>query len=83
MTMTTTTRKGKGVGAGWHLKEVLIDAPKLGKKWRFAANRWLDKGEADGKTEIDLEPSEMSYEEYNPCLSIQHLHRSLFFFLNL
>lgn len=58
---------GKGLGSGWHLKEVIIDAPKLGKKWRFPCNRWLDKSEDDGKIERELEPLEMSSEEYTPC----------------
>jgi hypothetical protein len=26
---------GRGPGAGWHLKEIIIDAPRLGKKWRL------------------------------------------------
>lgn len=57
---------GKNPGAGWHLKEVIIDAPKLGKRWKFPCNQWLDKNEEDGKIERDLEPSRMAYEEYNP-----------------
>ena len=58
---------GRGFGAGWHLKEVVIDAPKLGKKWRFPCGRWLDKNEDDGKTERELTPMDMSFEEYTPC----------------
>lgn len=58
---------GKGIGSGWHLKEVIIDAPKLGKKLRFPCNRWLDVNEADGKIECDLTPLEMSTEDYTPC----------------
>ncbi len=52
---------------GWHLKEVIIDAPKLGKKWRFPCDRWLDSAEDDGKTERELEPSNLASEEYTPC----------------
>lgn len=33
---------GKGLGSGWHLKEVIIDAPKLGKKLKFPCSRWLE-----------------------------------------
>ena len=58
---------GSGPGAGWHLKEVVIDAPKLGKRWHFPCGRWLDKSEDDGKIERDLTPSNMSMEEYTPC----------------
>ena len=58
---------GRGAGAGWHLKEVVVDAPKLGRKWRFPCNRWLDKSEDDGKIERDLEPQQMSTEDYTPC----------------
>lgn len=53
---------------GWHLKEVIIDAPKLGKKWRFPCNRWLDKHEDDGATERELMPIKLSFEEYTPRL---------------
>lgn len=60
---------GKGPGAGWHLKEIIVDAPKLGKKWRFPCDRWFDKGEDDGKIERELYPMDVSFEEYNPCKS--------------
>ena len=55
-----------GPGSGWHLKEVIIDAPKLGKRWKFSCGRWLDKNEEDRKTEVELYPNDVSYEEYNP-----------------
>ncbi|XP_064633987.1 lipoxygenase homology domain-containing protein 1-like isoform X3 [Lineus longissimus] len=45
--------------AGWFLDEVRVDIPSRGEYYRFACHRWLDKGEMDGKTEIDIEPSEM------------------------
>lgn len=61
---------GSRPGAGWHLKEVVIDAPKLGKKWKFPCNRWLDKNEDDGRIERELMPMKMSFEEYSPCLFI-------------
>ena len=57
---------GNGLGDGWHLQEVIIDAPKLGKKWKFPCNRWFDKSEDDGRIERVLEPSQMSNEEYQP-----------------
>ncbi len=40
---------------------------KLGKKWRFPCNRWLDTTEDDGKIERELEPQELASEEYTPC----------------
>ncbi len=58
---------GTGPGAGWHMKEVVIDAPKLGHKWRFPCNHWFDKREEDGKIERELLPQELSFEEYSPC----------------
>ena len=57
---------GRGIGSGWHLKEVIIDAPKLGKKWRFPCNRWLDKYEDDGKVERELFPTNLANDEYVP-----------------
>ena len=48
---------GTGAGAGWYLEEVRILVPNHGKSYLFSARRWLDKGEADGKLEVELEPS--------------------------
>jgi len=45
---------GKGVGSGWFLDSVEIDAPSLGKKWLFPHGRWLSKGEDDGLLGRDL-----------------------------
>lgn len=45
-----------GVGAPWHLKEVIIESIEADKKWIFPCNRWLDKGNGDGKIEIKLTP---------------------------
>ena len=56
----------KGGFAGWYLDNVEIDAPSLGKKWVFPAGRWLDKGKDDGKTEVDLFPSEDREVQYVP-----------------
>lgn len=57
---------GSGFGDGWHLKEVIVDAPKLGKRWKFPCNRWFDKSEDDGRIERFLEPSDLGNEEYQP-----------------
>lgn len=56
----------KGGFAGWHLDNLQIDAPSLGQKWMFPVGRWLDKGKEDGKTEIELFPSEEREENYIP-----------------
>lgn len=48
---------GTGAGAGWFLDEVRILVPNHGKNFLFSARRWLDKDEADGKLEVELEPS--------------------------
>ena len=42
----------KGIGPGWHLKEVLIECNN--KRFLFPCNMWLDKHEDDGKIERDL-----------------------------
>lgn len=57
---------GKGLGAGWHLDRIEIDAPLLGKKFMFPCKRWLAKGEEDGKLEVTLTPAEEGAEEYKP-----------------
>ena len=46
---------------------MVIDAPNLGKKWVFPCDRWLDRGEDDGKIEIELEPMVTNTEEYRKC----------------
>lgn len=45
---------GKGIGAGWHLNEVIIECEEMNKKWTFSCNRWLDRKEDDGKLEVEL-----------------------------
>ena len=42
----------KGLGPGWHLKDVSIECHN--KKYLFPCNKWLDKHEDDGKIERDL-----------------------------
>eukprot|EP00794_Sanderia_malayensis_P016965 gene16965-18674_t len=56
----------KGGFAGWHLDKVAINAPSLGQKWLFPVSRWLDKGKEDGKTEVEVFPSEEAEETYRP-----------------
>jgi hypothetical protein len=31
----------KGIGAAWHLNEVIIESTNEDKKWIFPANRWI------------------------------------------
>ncbi len=42
----------RGIGPGWHLKEVSIECND--KRFLFPCNKWLDKHEDDGKIERDL-----------------------------
>ena len=45
-----------GVGAGWHLEEVVIECAEINKKWIFGCNRWLDSNQDDGLLELELLP---------------------------
>ncbi len=42
------------MGAGWHLKEVLIICNIDGRQWLCECNKWLDKMRGDRKIERDL-----------------------------
>ncbi len=53
---------GKGVAAGWHLQEVVIECEEVNRKWVFSCNRWLDKNEGDGRIEVELKPVESELE---------------------
>ncbi|XP_068933675.1 lipoxygenase homology domain-containing protein 1 isoform X3 [Petaurus breviceps papuanus] len=48
-----------GMRAGWFLGSIQIRVPRQGKKYTFPVNRWLDKNAADGRTEVELYPSEV------------------------
>lgn len=43
----------KGLGPGWHLKEVEVETPDR-RKYMFPCDQWFDKKEGDGKIERDL-----------------------------
>ncbi|GCB79511.1 hypothetical protein scyTo_0020217, partial [Scyliorhinus torazame] len=49
-----------GLRAGWFLDSVQVKVPVHGKEYMFPAHRWLCKDEADGKTEIEIYPSEIT-----------------------
>lgn len=49
----------EGMRAGWFLDSVQIMVPVHGKHYMFPSHRWLDKDEADGKTEVEIYPSEI------------------------
>nr|XP_055024965.1 lipoxygenase homology domain-containing protein 1 isoform X1 [Misgurnus anguillicaudatus] len=49
----------EGMRAGWFLDSVQIMVPNHGKHYMFPSHRWLSKDEADGKTEVDIYPSEI------------------------
>lgn len=45
--------------AGWFLDSVQIKVPNQGKHYMFPSHRWLSEDEVDGKTEVELYPSEI------------------------
>ncbi|XP_059505870.1 lipoxygenase homology domain-containing protein 1 [Stegostoma tigrinum] len=49
-----------GLRAGWFLDSIQVKVPVHGKEYMFPAHRWLCKDEADGKTEIEIYPSEIT-----------------------
>ena len=49
----------EGMRAGWFLDSVQIMVPVHGCQYMFPAHRWLCKDEADGKTEVEMYPSEI------------------------
>ncbi|KAJ0019698.1 hypothetical protein NQD34_007267 [Periophthalmus magnuspinnatus] len=48
-----------GMRAGWFLDSVQIMVPVHGSQYMFPSHRWLCKDEADGKTEVEIYPSEI------------------------
>lgn len=48
-----------GMHAGWFLDSVQIMVPVHGNHYMFPCHRWLDKDEADGKTQVEIYPSEI------------------------
>eukprot|EP00736_Rhodelphis_marinus_P000918 Rmarinus@m.27357 len=51
---------GSGFGSGWFLERVTVTNKVTSEKWVFVAQRWLDEGEDDGSTVVDLVPSDGS-----------------------
>uniref|UniRef100_A0A8C1WTB9 Lipoxygenase homology domains 1b n=1 Tax=Cyprinus carpio TaxID=7962 RepID=A0A8C1WTB9_CYPCA len=49
----------EGMRAGWFLDSVQIMVPNHGKHYMFPSHRWLCRDEADGKTEVEIYPSEI------------------------
>ncbi|KAK5871016.1 hypothetical protein PBY51_003919 [Eleginops maclovinus] len=49
----------EGMRAGWFLDSVQLMVPVNGKQYMFPSDRWLDTSEADGKTEVEIYPSEI------------------------
>jgi len=45
-----------GIGASWHLSEVLVSSPGMPEA-QFVADRWLATGEGDGQTYVTLYPT--------------------------
>ncbi|XP_056097903.1 lipoxygenase homology domain-containing protein 1 isoform X1 [Rhinichthys klamathensis goyatoka] len=49
----------EGMRAGWFLDSVQIMVPNHGNHYMFPSHRWLCRDEADGKTEVEIYPSEI------------------------
>ncbi|KAL2092882.1 hypothetical protein ACEWY4_012680 [Coilia grayii] len=49
----------EGMRAGWFLDSVQIMVPGHGMQYMFPSHRWLSQSEADGKTEVEIYPSEI------------------------
>uniref|UniRef100_A0A8B9L5M6 Lipoxygenase homology domains 1b n=1 Tax=Astyanax mexicanus TaxID=7994 RepID=A0A8B9L5M6_ASTMX len=49
----------EGMRAGWFLDSVQIMVPNHGNHYMFPSHRWLSEDEADGKTEVEIYPSEI------------------------
>ncbi|XP_072290031.1 lipoxygenase homology domain-containing protein 1 [Eucyclogobius newberryi] len=62
-----------GMRAGWFLDSVQIMVPVHGSQYMFPSHRWLCKDEADGKTEVEIYPSEIldleQYMNYEICVT--------------
>lgn len=58
---------GTGVGAGWFVDDLVIEVPSTGDTYRFAMHRWLAEDEADGKLEVELEPTEAIKTDKRMC----------------
>lgn len=63
----------EGMRAGWFLDSVQIMVPVHGKHYMFPSHRWLCKDEADGKTEVEIYPSEILDMEQCKQHTLTHL----------
>ena len=52
--MVRVGHDNSGAGPGWHLKEVVVEGPHDGRRYKFTCDRWLDKNSEDGRIERDL-----------------------------
>lgn len=62
----------EGMRAGWFLDSVQILVPVHGRQYMFPSHRWLCKDEADGKTEVEIYPSEIL--DMEQCRHHQNSH---------
>lgn len=65
----------EGMRAGWFLDSVQIMVPVHGKHYMFPSHRWLCKDEADGKTEVEIYPSETLDMQQRRQHSHTHTHQ--------
>lgn len=54
-----------GLGAAWHLREVVIETPDKGEVI-FPCDQWLDRKHGDGKIERDLFPEQRQLSSRSP-----------------
>ena len=61
-----------GPGPAWYVDHVEVEAPRLGRKWKFPVNAWFDKSKGDRKIERDFYPQDVETEDFVPrkfCLA--------------
>ena len=64
---------GSGMGSGWFLDKVEVEVDTRGEIYEFTCHRWLDKGEMDGRIEIDLYPTQITTTQPSKPISILSL----------
>ncbi|CAK8676643.1 unnamed protein product [Clavelina lepadiformis] len=54
---------GTGAASGWFLDGLEIDVPSSGVHYTFNCHRWLAPDEGDGKTEVELYPTQVRQQD--------------------
>ncbi|TPP60374.1 hypothetical protein FGIG_08324 [Fasciola gigantica] len=66
-----------GRSPGWFLDQVSVVAPHLGRRYVFRTHRWLDGNQGDGKTQVDLEPTQIEQVDKGPKKDAQNSLESI------